>query len=303
MAEHMNLVHVINDIPSDPEMIIADREIDEVRISGLRPLILRSCFIRRVKLENDARLALQDCYVQRISIGRRHFEDFELRGGALFGFDGYPQAASPNNAFQGRVTVRDVFLPRRVEHLDGSIDIPDLPARRARLMYEWRNVRMYLTKKGDLVDAGIFHGAELALERDDETTRTGWWLNRLYEIFSDYGNSVTRPLGWALASYAVLALALMAADVWLDLKPIQAASGSELVGWQQHLSLSPWWRAFAYPLYAIFNPLNLFTAKPLMATTEIWWTIPFSVVALVGSGSVFLAVLAIRRRFKLEKSE
>lgn len=231
--------------------------------------------------------------MDRISFGSHEFEDLHIEGGALFGIDGKSEAIDRKNAFVGRVTIKNLYLPRKTE--EG--DLLKEEDKRAQLMYEFRNIRMYLSKKGDVLAAGTFHAAELALERKDENCVTAA-LNALYEKISDYGNSTVRPLLSTLGSYTLLSsLIYINSSVSVTI----CKDTQKIYGWQETLCQSDLLVAASYPLYAVLNPLNAFAPNAIMISKAPSWAIIHGIFTLLCIASAILFVLAVRRRFKLEK--
>ncbi len=274
-------------------------------LGGQQIVELNKCFIRVIDISGSpyVRLTLKNCFVDRIRFDRCVFLDLEIIGGCLFGIEGESQASEKHRPFLGRVTIKNLHLPRNIEEAKPGGGDDD----RAKLVYEFRNMRMYLSKKGDVLPAGIFHAAELALERVDENavSKTFSWL---YEKLSDYGNSVSKPLWWLFASWLVLFVSCVVPDmigyassVVVDGCYHASDPSLALIGWREDLCRSFVWRSLAYPFYATLNPMNILVIHPLMTSASMLWAIFHLFISLFGTVNLALLVLALRRRFKLEK--
>lgn len=265
-------------------------------------LYFENCFINEIIISSNPfiRLTLKNCFVNRISFGVSIFYDIEFIEGCLLGITGQSHAADKHNPFHGRVTIKNLHLPRNIKEAkpDGS------DADRRKLVYEFRNIRSYLSKKGDMLAAGIFHAAELTLERKDErlVPRVIGWT---YERLSDYGNSISWPLIFMAGSYVIIFVTGIAPDLFCFNRSIIAVgcgAGNDL-GWRIELCDSNFWRSVIYPLNAILNPLNLLSPRVILVSSTVWWAIAHTVVGLFGTLNLALCVLAVRRRFRLEKAD
>ena len=159
-----------------------------------------------------------------------------------------------------------------------------------------RDVRKKLTDRHSLHAAATFHAAKLALTRDWKTSRASNVVSHIYEIGSDFGNSVSLPLFWLVYCFVAIFLLGMLDGV--------SVSADAVVGWQNQLgqsaSVSRGLRSFLFSLNSVFNPLNLIVSKPLVAARLPEYQILASVFGLLGIISFALLLLSIRRRFKLE---
>ena len=74
---------------------------------------------------------------------------------------------------------------------------------------------------------------------------------------------------------------------------------NDVIGWRKELQTSLRLRALVYPIWSVFNPLNIFD-KTLLVTKTSVLSIPITLLSLLGTLSVAFTLLALRRRFKLE---
>jgi|GEM_PF-4744142 len=246
-------------------------------------LILSDCFIGHLQVYEDAaaHLSITNCWFGTITLAKASIRHLEIeRGGALSVVT--PSADSPN-PFTGPVVIRDMYLPREPS---GAINPQRL-----------RDIRAHLLKLNNILAAGIFHSAELAIDRTLDK-----WPNKffswLYEVMADYGNSASRPLISLVAITAIMtAICLISGN-------LQVADPKEAVGWKYELlgdaHYNKTLRALVYSISSILNPLGLLQTKPLLVTTSPFSTFTLAILGLLGTLSIGFLVIAIRRRFKLE---
>lgn len=275
---------------------VRDKRINFVTVRKSRPVIFSNCWIQVLRITDDARVTFKGTFIDEA-----HFEqceDLHIEGGCLFRTYARPYAdRDTKNPFRARVTIKSVYIPRERDYLDFLKRDPELAEQwRAFRVYEFRNIRNFLTSGNELLAAGHFHAAELALERADDHWPSSL-VNWLYERLSDYGNSSRRPFIWALLSLSALGVAAYFAD---SVTVIIPQPHPDLHIWQQTLAENRLLRAVVFPFYAVFNPLNVFTSRPFMVSKEWYWLFLHSLISLFGTLNVALLVLALRRRFKLD---
>jgi hypothetical protein len=211
-----------------------------------------------------------------------HVQDLTWEGGYLGQFN---LIQDKTRAFVGNVSFDRIGLP--------PTDQPH--------GVQWlRDTREALNARSNFVAAGIFHASELKLTRPKGWLRkicsAYWWASLGYEIGSNFGNSIGRPIGCLFVIVALLiVLALLSGT---DL----ASAEKELLGWQNSLKgedcSTRLLRAGVYALHAI-NPLNLF-GSPLVVLKGPGWAFLGGVLAVGGLAAVAFLLLSLRRRFKLE---
>jgi hypothetical protein len=258
------------------------------------PIRFVGCFVRQLYVGEHARarLTLIDCYIENLSFDQgigdnrlKTVEDLHIKGGTLLKI-GAPVSFA-GNPFGGRVTIEGLYLPRDMAEIDADAD----SSAREKVIYERRNIRAHLSAKEDTLAAGVFHSAELAMERVNEPfwNRVFSWI---YEVGSDYGNSISRPIKWTIAAMIAMAAIVYGFDA------VQVDTASAALGWKRQLQDALWLRAIYYPFYAIFNPLNLFDKTLLTAKT---WplSILLALLGVIGTTGLAFSLIALRRRFKL----
>lgn len=253
---------------------------------------LEDCFIGILEIVDDAkaRLTLDRCYVGKLSLYNKALEDLGIKDSALLSISAPISLDPSENPFRGRVSIERTYIPRRVQEIHD-------PSGREGAVHEFRNVRTLLTAKNDALAAGVFHGAELTLERQGDTGPTKL-ASALYELMSDYGNSTIRPL--------IALVSILSAMIWtvLYFDVVKPADIDALAGWQLTLCGTDLearaLRGLTYSLQTIFNPISLLTPKPLLVTGNWLWSLLLIPLGLAGTLAVALFVLALRRRFKLE---
>lgn len=259
---------------------ISDKSIETLHAAGLpreTTLSLARCRVRTLQIgnANSADVHLTDTLIGTLEIGGR-IRKIDIDGG----FIGRIRINHNENPF-GDVTIRRLSLAR---HMLGQ-------------NIQWlRDTRKHLTDKGNTPAASPFHAAELALDREHEP----FWnrmVSHVYEIGSDFGNSIGRPLGWLGIIILVIAILSWATG-------LVAVNDKDLAGWPHEIAEPGEWNRFVrgvvYAAQCVFNPLNLFTAKALTSATHSLYGLLCAGLGLLGTLALALFLLAIRRRFKLE---
>jgi len=244
---------------------LADCRIGRLGASGAKPnYFIRDCMIGEFDVHEGSP-------VQRL----------EWDGGYLGQFHLHEEH---DRAFVGDVWLHDLALPKNPEHHG----------------VQWlRDAREALNARSNFVAAGVFHASELALSRDREPF-INRVASRVYQAFSNYGNSLGLPIIWFVLS--LLAIGVLASIVGTVL--ITDPASGPPSGWHAALRgdglQAQALRAAIYALQSVFNPLNLIVPKPLVSVSH--WGAAFAsfILGIFGIISFALFLLSLRRRFKLE---
>jgi hypothetical protein len=121
-------------------------------------------------------------------------------------------------------------------------------------------------------------------------------VSRVYQTFSNYGNSIALPVAWLFGWLLAIGLLAFAAGT--------AAVADPSSGWHAALSgkglLAQVLRAGVYALQSVFNPLNLIVPRSLVSVCYWWAALASFILGLFGIVAFALFLLSLRRRFKLE---
>lgn len=241
---------------------------------------LRGCYIRHLVISGtETQIRIEDCVIGNLVFDIGTISGLDIADSCILHITTSSEVAT-KNPFHGNVLIRDTWLAR--DPRDHAGRISDL-----------RQIRTHLSSINNFAAAGIFHAAELSLERKHIKR----WLSArkfvswIYEVLSDYGNSISRPLIFLAVFYVVMWLIVFATD--------NVVTTSGLVGWQTHLCTSRPLRAFAYPILAIFNPVGVF-GKPILIAGSWLSSLILTALAFIGTMCVGLMFVGIRRRFKLD---
>ncbi len=248
------------------------------------PIVFENCEIANLNMHHDSRVSLKNTSVGNLIITKAH--QIHMQGGCVLNI----QIPAPGNEtpLTGSVSFSNTFFPRKRGQylLSGS--------------QPYRNMRHHLRtiENGHMAD--LFHSAELAVERQDDT-----FINRLlshaYELFSDFGSSALRPLLWWLLLFVLTVAIIFHAD-----GAVQAfASDDYYQGWRSSLLDSNTWyadllRSGYLAFRSMINPLGLFGVRELLAPVTGWLVIYLSFAGLLSVVLITLFVLAVRRRFKMQ---
>lgn len=243
-------------------------------------LRLRECFIDSLEIRGPTDIEAHNCCIRRISFTSTPVPGTVGNLQWTGGFLGHLKWGTGAEPFRGDVSLSNIGLPR-CPTKDGI---------------QWlRDTRTILLKKNNQRAASFFHAAELAQERGREPI-----INRvashLYELGSDFGNSISRPLLWL--TFFFLVINGLALSTGTEANTIVA------IGWRTELAteteLGKVLRASVYALQSIFNPLNLFDSRPLVTVRSWFIAMLCGGLGILGTMAFTLFILSLRRRFRLE---
>lgn len=248
------------------------------------PVVFENCDFVKLTLNTDARVCLKNCKIGTLEITKVH--QIHMEGGCVLNI----QVAAPGNSnpLTGSVNFSNTFFPRnKFEYLLASAQ-------------PYRNMRHHLRAIENGHMANLFHSAELAVERADDSLLNKC-ISYAYEWLSDFGSSALRPLLWWLALYTCTVAVIFYSD--------GAVKGFEnndnFQGWREALiGNTPYYsdllRANYLSLRSMINPLGLFGMKELIIPAHGWLVTTLSFIGLMSVSLITLFILAIRRRFKMQ---
>jgi hypothetical protein len=147
--------------------------------------------------------------------------------------------------------------------------------------------------------ANKFHAAELAVLRK---TEDGWFtriISKLYELSSDYGNSIGRPIALLLGLALIFTLI-----TFLFEDPIFVDEVTK--GWKGVLAQSDYWgrlaRASTNTLQNTLNPLGVMGYKSIVIPKSGWFVFINMIYNFLSVLLITLTILAIRRRFRIQSN-
>ncbi|MEK6755107.1 MAG: hypothetical protein AABZ02_03040 [Bacteroidota bacterium] len=265
--------------------IVEPLELVGLKIRRLRTryrlrLVLKECFIDVFEISGPVDIYADNSCIRRIEFASHPTQGSVGRFQWTGGFLGHLQWNAGATPFRGDVSLSTIALPRQPTK-DGI---------------QWlRDMRAILLDKGNQRAASFFHAAELAQERGREPL-INRIVSRAYELGSDFGNSIGRPVLWLAILFGLVAtLALVTGT---------EANTAVAIGWRSELAhdtaLSKALRAGAYAMQSIFNPLNLFDSRPLVTVQSWFAAIVCGGLGILGTAAFALFVLSLRRRFRLE---
>lgn len=262
---------------------ISDAEIQTLQIGGQSIISITNSKIGNLKIlggRSEVTLMIEQTDISELELAVEAIGECTWDGGYLSAIRGASNSAA--NPFAGNVTIRNVQISAQQEDAD----------------IQWlRDVRARLVERNNHRAAGVFHSVEMRRMRDTEPL-----ANRLvsyfYQLGSDYGNSISRPL--VLLAGAFSAIFLLS----LITRSSVANVSEDATGWVGVLRECGWFpmviRSAVYAAQSILNPLGLFSSKPLVNADTWWFGLLCSFLGLVGILALGLFVLSVRRRFKLE---
>lgn len=248
------------------------------------PIIFENCEFVTLTLNSNARVCLKNCKIGTLEITEAH--QIHMEGGCVLNI----QVAAPGNSnpLTGSVNFSNTFFPRnKFEYLLASAQ-------------PYRNMRHHLRAIENGHMANLFHSAELAVERADDSLLNKT-ISYAYEWLSDFGSSALRPLLWWLALYLCTVVVIFYFDGAVRAFKID----DNYQGWRKALIdntpyYSDFLRANYLSLRSMINPLGLFGMRELIIPAHGWLVTALSFIGLMSVTLITLFILAIRRRFKMQ---
>jgi hypothetical protein len=212
------------------------------------------------------------------------------------------RCSSSNNPFLGDVRIENTYFERNLQSIN-----PSASAAQRRDEYfvtgmhvpqHYRNARLHLTERGNARAAGIFHAVEMSHERKIY----GWDVSTLfglfYEVASDYGNSIGRPLFW----FAINATIAFIEIVFTGGAGLARSAGGA-VGWQRdlagHAPGKNALRALVLVFEYIRNPLRFPDVGGYVVSEHLALSIALTLHGVLSFVFLGFLAIALRRRFKL----
>lgn len=135
------------------------------------------------------------------------------------------------------------------------------------------------------------------MERETDSW-PGWFLSHLYELGSDFGASIGRPLLLLVGLWLAMGLLIYFADGAMCALPVES-----YIGWRAVLIepdiIGQIARAALLAVQPITNPLGVFGFKALMLAKYGWLNLVLLLDGIVSAALLALFFLAARRRFKM----
>ena len=261
---------------------ISNRDIEAISVGLLTDKIeISNCRIGTLSLAQSPRAL----HIVDSSIGTLNFSSCPANPLILERTTVLRFALSGGPPTTGNVAFRKVFIPRNAA--TSAADIQNL-----------RTLRKNLSDNQNLLAAGVLRSVELAYERHLEHV-PAQVVSYIYEIGADFGNSISRPFWWALTSLVLSFLySYLGNNIALGVPP------ADLHGWQTSLQetghSSELLKSIVYAVQSIFNPLGIFSSRALLVTNDVFAGAVLTTIGLIGTLSLVLLLIAVRRRFKAE---
>jgi hypothetical protein len=258
----------------DQTIELRNKSLSLVQPHSARKIVLENCVVTELYLNSVTPfVALKDCHIELLTI-RESVGMLTIQGGSIrklrFG---------PSGRLTGPVRLHRVQLPTSNDEIQSL-----------------RTLRAELLRIHNVAPAGVARAAEMRITRNEEDWPT-WTASCAYDEISEYGNSSTRALGWALAPAAFNFFLL-----W-GYRTTELAV-ADPVGWQRDLvgdgPIPTFLRAGVLTVGQIANPLGIVGRTPLVVTTSTWTAGISTVLCFVATAALAFFVLAIRRNVKLD---
>jgi hypothetical protein len=267
----------------DKAVAISGKLIHTLEIDGVGPLTISNCAIKNLELRQDRRrnVRLENCKIGSFRLSASCVATLEIVGCSVRTMSApAPSQASP---FTGSVEVRRSNFSPAFENAQA-----------------YRNLRHHLGTLHNHEAASIFHAAEMEAEagRQSVVDRA---ISFCYRWLSNYGGSSARPL----IIFAILVLANFLLLYGTDGVTL-LAEPKEADGW--HFALygldetARLLRAAVFAISQVFNPLGIFGTRLLLSAETPTIALASALLGLASTIAFALFVLAVRRRFRLDRN-
>ena len=231
-------------------------------------------------------LELHRCWVGRLHVQGLSLSRLVINSGSVRSIN--CPAPHEENPFVGSVSISP------------DVDFPTSPT--SKLLggsQGYRNIRHHLEDLQNVPAANLMRHIELQTDfhyREDTGLRR--FINRVYGIFSDHGNSPGKPLVWMVGLWVFVGVALFFFD-----GGAQALPDPLFAGWREVLRGEGNWSQFARTIYLIlqstFNPLGLLGSRHLIVAESEWAHLLLIVQGLCSDLWIAMSIFGIRKRFKV----
>ncbi len=268
-------------------------KLDSLYISDLQ---LHSSNVKKVIIENsriatlqilgpNSELDIRNTYIGKLVIPPGCLKRCNMHGGGISQLDIQPPGS--DNPFTGSIWFANTWFPTEKNMPQGA--------------QPYRNMRYHLRSLSNMQMADLFHALELRTERRQET-----WTNKaisyIYDLFSDFGASILRPILWLLLLGVSVSYILITQDGAVPIRALESSA----VGWQTALLgndiAAPINRGFYLSFYSIIHPLGLFGGQPVLVASTQWLSSLLIIEGIFSATLIALTIFALRRRFKLQQS-
>lgn len=301
-ATHPTILNV-----TEPEVTkaVQRRQGDLVNVALIasRPetdLRLKNCRIFKLEIHNYSTIYLDGCSVRALQL-RNGPVNLTIRNCQIGKFELSGSTIAYLDIDKSRILRVTCPSPSSTNPFLGSVSI-----RRTKLSSNWENAQHYRNARHHLAAlhnhdaASKFHAAELQTELGRQSS-IDKVISFTYLLLSNYGESTLRPLLWVIAFLLLNTGILFFCD-----GVVLANASNEIFDWRTSLygsGLEPEiLRALALSFSQIFNPLGIFGTKAVVAAKSPLLEVVSMTIGFFGTLSLGLFVLALRRRFRLDRS-
>lgn len=275
------------------ERVSEPLKLDSLYISDLlfaggsvKKVIIENSRIATLRIAGpDSELDIRNTYIGKLVIHPGCLKRCNMHGGGISQLDIQPPGS--DNPFTGSIWFANTWFPTEKNMPQGA--------------QPYRNMRHHLRSLSNMQMADLFHALELRTERRQET-----WTNKaisyIYDLFSDFGASILRPILWLLLLGVSVSYILITQDGAVPIRALESSA----VGWQTALLgndiAAPINRGFYLSFYSIIHPLGLFGGQPVLVASTQWLSSLLIIEGIFSATLIALTIFALRRRFKLQQS-
>ena len=286
-SKHTIRQFVIHERITEP-LILDSLCISDLHLTGgsVKKVIIENSRIATLQISGPhSELDIRDTYIGKLVIHPGCLKRCNMHGGGISQLDIQPPGS--DNPFTGSIWFANTWFPTEKDMPQGA--------------QPYRNMRHHLRSLSNMQMADFFHALELRTERRQET-----WTNKaisyIYDLFSDFGASILRPILWLLLLGVSVSYILITWDGAIPTHTLESSA----VGWQTTLLgddiAAPISRGFYLSFYSIIHPLGLFGGQPVLVASTQWLSGLLIVEGIFAATLIALTIFALRRRFKLQQN-
>jgi len=262
---------------------ISDKLIHTLEVNGPGPFSLSRCAIKVLELRQGqlSTVRLEGCKIDQLLLRKDCLSTFVMIGCSIRQTSApTPSQTSP---FTGSVEIRSSKFSTAFENAQA-----------------YRNLRHHLSALHNHEAASVFHAAEMEAEAGKQSV-VDKAISFFYRRLSNYGGSSARPLVVCAAFVFVNFLMLFITDGVATL-----GDAREIDGWHYNLygfdDQAKLLRATVFSINQMFNPLGIFGTRLLLTARTPELALASTLLGLASTISFTLFILAVRRRFRLDRS-
>ena len=296
-TSHTNIQQITHTIQKDHLDKIENLNIRKLSLSsgGIKKhLTLKNCWIDKLILTNGQSISVNliNCEIGNIEFQPTSTENITIENCVILSVKcSNPESGNP---FLGLFFIKGTnYFPKTENEYKGQTVGH----------HNYAFARYHLSRIHNVEATSLFHSIELRLEKPYQT-KTVKFFNSLYGLFSDYGQSIGRPL------LTIVFITMISTVVFLP--PLSLQTTKDSPSWangvqkscieqkNKALTTTCLIRSSLHSVEPILNPLGVVTGAKNFTPTKWPWEFFQYCQRLLLTISVFLLFLALRRKFRIQ---